>query len=253
MVQDRYMDGLNGIETSGSPATYQCPRTPYTVKNLMSFLLTTVLLIGLVANPTLAQRSYLDAVLEPSSKGKAAYYLEPGGNDGTGGYLAQIYSLDGVLKAKGRYADEQYLIPDGHFVFYYPNGKVESAGAYQKGRKNGVWVRNDKWGRELAEKVYDAAPLKNLVYTLAQTMPQYPGGDKAMVKYIKEKVGKTHGNVMASFIVEKDGQLSDLQVVGAEDPQVAEQIATVISSAPRWEAGVQDGQPVRVQMRVPLK
>ncbi|MBK9598559.1 MAG: energy transducer TonB [Flavobacteriales bacterium] len=58
---------------------------------------------------------------------------------------------------------------------------------------------------------------------------------------------------MASFIVEKDGQLSDVQVVGAEDPRTADQIAGVINSLPPWQAGVQDGQPVRVQMRVPLK
>ena len=233
--------------------TYQSLVIPLTVKNLMSLLLTMVLLVGLAASPANAQRSYLDAVLEPAPKAKAAYYLEPGGSDGTGGYLGQIYNLDGSLKAKGRYADEECRIPNGHFVFYHDNGKVESEGEYQNGRKNGVWERNDKWGRELAEKVYDTTPLINLVYTMAQTMPQYPGGDKAMVRYIQEKVGKTRGEVMATFIVEKDGQISDLQVVGAQDPQVADQIATVISSAPRWEAGVQDGQPVRVQMRVPLK
>lgn len=219
----------------------------------MSLLITVIAFVGLSLAPANAQRIYLDAVLEPATKSKAAYYLEPGGSDGTGGYLAQIFSLDGSLKAKGRYADAECRIPDGHFVFYFPNGKVESEGRYQQGRKDGVWTRNDKWGRELAEKVYDAAPLKNLVYTLAQTMPQYPGGEKAMVRYLREKVGKTQGDVMASFIVEKDGQLSELQVVGAEDPRIADQIANAISTAPRWEAGIQDGQPVRVQMRVPLK
>ncbi|HQV38628.1 MAG TPA: energy transducer TonB [Flavobacteriales bacterium] len=219
----------------------------------MPFLLLTTIMASLAVGSVNAQRSYLDEVLEPASKAKAAYYLDPGGKDGQGGFLAHIYTLDGVLKADGRYMDAEYRVADGHFVFYYPNGKVESEGDYQKGRKNGVWQRNDKWGRELAEKVYDAAPLKNLVYTLAQTMPQYPGGDKALVRYVRDKVGKTHGDVMASFIVEKDGQLSDVQVVGAEDPRTADQIAGVINSLPPWQAGVQDGQPVRVQMRVPLK
>lgn len=219
----------------------------------MSLLLVTTIWAGLTVGSANAQRSYLDVVLEPSSKAKAAYYLEPNGQDAQGGFLAHIYSLDGVLKADGRYTDEAYRVPDGHFVFYYPDGRVESEGAYQKGRKNGVWKRNDKWGRELAEKVYDAAPLTNLVYTLAQTMPQYPGGDKALVRYVRDKVGKTHGDIMASFIVEKDGQLSEVQVVGAEDAQTTDQIAGVISSLPPWQAGVQDGQPVRVKMRVALK
>jgi len=241
------------VETLPSTSPYHGHSMPVTSNFTMSLLITVIACIGLSISPAQAQRIYLDAVLEPASKSKAAYFLEPGGTDGAGGFLAQIFSLDGSLKAKGRYADAQYRIPDGRFVFYFPNGKVESEGNYQKGRKNGVWARNDKWGRELAEKVYDAAPLKNLVYTLAQTMPQFPGGEKAMVRYVREKVGKTSGEVLASFIVEKDGQLSDLQVVGVDDPQIAEQIAEAIVTAPRWEAGVQDGQPVRVQMRVPLK
>lgn len=203
-----------------------------------------------------AQRVWLDQGLEPSVKAKATYYLEAGGTDGTGGtggFLADIFNLDGTLKAQGRYADQAFRVPDGHFKFFHPNGKLESEGDYAMGNKDGIWVRKDQWGRPLAEKVYNAEWMKNIVYTVAQTMPQYPGGEKAMVRYIREKVGRAQGDVMASFIVEKDGNLSGVQVVGAEDPQIADQIASAISAAPRWAAGQQDGQPVRVQMRVPLK
>ncbi len=218
----------------------------------MPTLLATLLLVCLSLGPVCAQRSYLDGGLEPTSKGKAAFYLEPGAGDASG-WSAQIFTMAGVLKAKGHYADAECKVPDGRFVFFFPDGKVESEGNYANGYKQGIWARNDKWGRELAEKVYDLAPLENLVYTIAETMPQYPGGEKAMVRYVREKVGKSRGDVMASFIVEKDGHLSDVQVVGANDPRIADQIASAISGAPHWEAGKQDGQPVRVQMRVPLK
>lgn len=218
----------------------------------MPYLFTLMLAFCVATGPAQSQRIYLDAAMAPVPKAKAVFYLEPHGSDGTGGYLAEMYDLDGNLRAKGRYADDLYRVPDGHFVFFYPNGKVESEGEYQQGWKNGVWTRKDKWGRELAEKVYNAEPLKNIVYTMAQTMPRYPGGEKAMVRYVREKVGKPQGNVVASFIVEKDGQLSDVQVTGAQSEEMAEQIAMVISSA-HWEAGQQDGQPVRVQMRVPIK
>lgn len=219
----------------------------------MQIMSTLFLLAGLSFAPATAQPTYLDAGLEPTSKGNAVYYMVPGGSDGSGGYLAEIFTIDGKLKAKGHYADAACKVPDGHFVFFHPNGKLESEGDYEEGRKDGVWTRNDKWGRELAEKVYDSTPLINIVYTMAQTMPQFPGGEKAMVHYIRDKVGKTRGDVMASFIVEKDGRVSELEVVGAEDPLLADRIASAISTAPRWEAGKQDGQTVRVRMRVPLK
>lgn len=223
------------------------------MKKATPLLIATLALAVLSAGQARAQRSYLDAVLQPCKEGVAAYYMEPGGTDAAGGYLAQIHSLDGKLKAQGRYADPERRIPDGRFTYFFPNGKVESEGAFVMGRKDGIWKRNDKWGRPLAEKVYDNTVMANLVYTMAQAMPQFPGGEKAMVRYLKDKVGRTSGNVMASFIVEKDGRLSEVKVTGVQDPKVADQVADAFSTAPRWEAGTQDGQPVRVQMHVPLK
>ncbi|HMN05274.1 MAG TPA: energy transducer TonB [Flavobacteriales bacterium] len=224
-----------------------------TVPSKMPFLLSFLLILGAASSQAQGQRIYVDAAMSPVAKGKAVFYLEPEGEDGTGGYRAKMYNLDGTLKAKGRYADQECRIPDGHFVFYYPDGKVESEGEYENGWKNGVWTRKDKWGRDLAEKMYNADPLRNIVYTMAQTMPQYPGGEKAMVRYVRQQVGKPQGNAMASFIVEKDGQVSDVQVTGVSNAVMAEQIASAISGTSGWEAGRQDGQPVRVQMRVPIK
>ena len=55
------------------------------------------------------------------------------------------------------------------------------------GHKSGVWLRFDQWGRPLAEKVYDPEPLMNIVYTRAETMPAYPGGEKELVKVLREQ------------------------------------------------------------------
>ncbi len=209
--------------------------------------------LGLVAAPAKAQRIYLDEVLAHAGKGTATFYLEQDGPQPEGGFAARIFSMEGTLKATGSYADETYRLPHGHFVFFHPNGAVESEGNYNRGHKDGVWTRKDANGLELAERIYDAAPLKNLVYTRAESMPRYPGGEKAMVRHVQERVGKTRGDVLANFIVEKDGRISGLEVVGTKDRELAEEIASAIRTAPLWEAGTEAGQPVRVQMRVPLK
>ena len=219
--------------------------------SMLSLLITTALcgqILGPV--PKEPERTYLDQVLAPTTRAKAVYYRVPAGRHGDH-YLGKILTMSDVLKAEGHYADGTLAIPHGHFVFYYPDGKKESEGDYNMGHKTGIWKRYDKWGEPLAEKVYDLKLLDELVYTVAPTMPSYPGGERAMITYLKNKAGSADG-ATATFVVEKDGALSDIKVLGAPD-EMAGQLTDALRQTPRFPAGEKDGLPVRVQMRVPLK
>ncbi|MCB0793844.1 MAG: energy transducer TonB [Flavobacteriales bacterium] len=217
-------------------------------------------LLSVIIAPVLGQgpeKVYLNTVLEETSPRKASYYLQREGVEGSY-FIARIYSMDGRLKAEGRYLDESCQIEHGMFTFYHANGKVESSGRYENGNKSGVWNRFDQWGRELAEKVYDPEPLAGIVYTRAEIMPQYPGGERELVKYIKDQVedpnGKRlRGQVTTSFIVEKDGYLSNVAVVKGKNEEVDERVVNALKQSPQWEPGIEKGQPVRVKMRVPVQ
>lgn len=212
-----------------------------------------ILSMGLTG-PASAQRTYLSATLEPTTKGKAAFYKEPDGMDGAT-YKARIYTLEGKLKAEGHFADADLKVPHGAFTYYHPNGKKESSGEYQMGVKAGVWQRSDEWGMALAEKVYDPKPVENIVYTYASTMPEYPGGRKELVRYIKTKVDDVQlaeGEATASFIVEKNGKITDVKV-SAENEQAKQAIEAALAASPDWQVGEKDGVPVRVAMVVPIK
>lgn len=217
-----------------------------------SFLLLVTIWMACVSGTLLkAQRGYLDQGLDPTSQSLATYYVELSASKGSM-VSASIFTMDGVLKAQGTYLDKELSTPHGHFTFFFPNGKVESSGDYAMGRKCGVWQRYDKFGDPLAEKVYDTEVLGNIVFTTAQTMPEYPGGERALVRYLRNEVGRTKGDATASFIVEIDGHVSTVKVTGLEDQQVAERVVEAMHASPRWQSGVQDGRPVRVQMRVPI-
>ncbi len=110
----------------------------------------------------------------------------------------------------------------------------------------------------LAEKVYNPEPLANIIYTRAQSMPQVAGGEKALVRTIKERVvdpsGKdVRGQVTASFIVEKNGDLTDVKVIEGKNATIDDQVVDVIKSTSPWTPGVDKGVPVRVQMRIPVQ
>jgi len=199
-----------------------------------------------------AQRVYLDDALHPVEQGKATFYAEVVGTD-SGRVQAKVMDLKGVLKAIGDFKEADLQTPDGYFTYYYPNGTVESQGNYVLGGKDGLWLRYNSSGQPLAEKVYDNSRLDDLVFTQAQQMPSCPGGQRALVKQVQDQVGKLKGHATALFIVEKDGTLSDIKVIGAADQERSDQVVALLGKSPAWTSGLQYGQPVRVQMRVPLK
>lgn len=236
------------------------PAYPHTVLHRSAPLLFLMFVgAGLCASAQaqLPEKQYLSEVLEFTSRKNAAYYRVASGtkDDLT---LAKTYTLDGVLKVEGSYADPELKVEHGDFTFYHANGKVESRGEYVMGNKAGVWMRYDQWGRPLAEKVYDPESLENIIYTRAQQMPSFPEGEKAFVRVIDQKMSgpagdRTKGKATASFIVEKSGDLTDVKVVEGSDVQLNEKLVEAIRSTSPWNTGVEKGQPVRVQVRMPVQ
>ncbi|MEZ4756242.1 MAG: energy transducer TonB [Flavobacteriales bacterium] len=202
------------------------------------------------------ERQYLSEVLASTTRKNAAFYRTVV-SEQDGLVLARTFSMEGTLKAEGTFTDKSLQVEHGAFTFYHANGKVESKGQYVMGHKSGVWLRFDQWGRPLAEKVYDPEPLVNIVYTRAETMPAYPGGDKELVKVLRERTlqngEKVPRNVSATVLVEKSGELSEVKVIDGPDAAFDERLAEAIRSTAPWKPGEEKGQPVRVRVKLPVQ
>ncbi len=219
-----------------------------------------LVLAALLLHPTAhgQDRQYLDAVMRPTQKKNAVYYrvLTASGADG---HTGKTYAMDGKVKAEGTYADPGLAVENGPFTFYHSNGKVESRGTYRNGLKSGVWERYDRWGRPLAEKVYDPGALDNILYTRAQRMPVYSnGGDQGLVRYIRSQLSASTGKQLkgratASVIVEKDGTVSSVKVLERLGPDMDDELVDAIRSSGPWTPGMERGRTVRVQMKVPVE
>lgn len=77
-------------------------------------------------------------------------------------YFGRSLATDGHLQAEGHFLDAGLQVMHGPFVFYYPNGQVESRGAFEHGRKTGLWERFDPEGIPLAERVYDPKAMERI-------------------------------------------------------------------------------------------
>jgi len=98
------------------------------------------------------------------------------------------------------------------------------------------------------------------VFDVVEQMPSFPGGQSALMEYLHDHVkypvvaqeNGVQGRVVVSFIVERDGSITDVRVVRSVDPSLDREAARVVSSMPRWTPGKQNGSAVRVKYNVPV-
>ena len=120
-----------------------------------------------------------------------------------------------------------------------------------------------------AEEVVIAAPVEapveeeeeEVVFVVVESMPEFPGGQQALFKYLSENVkypviaqeNGIQGRVICQFVVNKDGLIVDVEVVrSGGDPSLDKEAIRVIKSMPKWKPGKQRGKPVRVKYTVPV-
>ena len=92
-------------------------------------------------------------------------------------------------------------------------------------------------------------------------MPEYPGGDDARIKFMVENIkypeqakkNGIQGVVFVSYVVEKDGKISNIKTIRGIGGGCDEEAERVISLMPNWKPGIQRGQPVRVQFNLPVR
>jgi periplasmic protein TonB len=125
----------------------------------------------------------------------------------------------------------------------------------QKGREDGVDVVLDVSGDGPPEsKIID----DNQIYNSVEVQPEFPGGMKAFYKYVQDKFRVPeeegiNGNIYVTFVVEKDGSLTDIKVVRDLGYGTGKEAERLLKSSPRWKAGVQNGRSVRARFSLPIK
>ncbi|MEA5129914.1 MAG: M56 family metallopeptidase [Proteiniphilum sp.] len=100
----------------------------------------------------------------------------------------------------------------------------------------------------------------NEVFVVVENQPEFPGGNAAMMKFLSDNIkypksaqdNGIQGRVIVNFVVEKDGSLSDVQVVHSQDPALDKEAVRVIESMPKWKPGTQRGETVRVRYTLPV-
>lgn len=113
---------------------------------------------------------------------------------------------------------------------------------------------------EVIGTIQDPPPAEEL-FNVVEQMPQYPGGEAEMFKYLARTVrypeeaqkAGIQGAVYVTFIVEKDGAIQDVSVLRGIGGGCDEEAVRAVTAMPNWEPGMQRGKPVRVLYNLPVR
>lgn len=113
---------------------------------------------------------------------------------------------------------------------------------------------------DLKQVVTQAAPEPEKVFDMVEQMPQFPGGQSEMLKYISQNMkyptiaqdNGTQGRVTCQFVIGADGSVRDVKVLRGVDPYLDKEAIRVIMSMPKWIPGKQNGKSVSVKYTIPV-
>lgn len=105
-----------------------------------------------------------------------------------------------------------------------------------------------------------ADPDSSKIFGAAEEMPSFPGGEKALMQYIKDNTyypeemceGAAQGRVMVGFVINEDGSISDVKVLRSLTPECDEVAVKIVKGMPKWNPGKQNGKAVKTKYTVPV-
>ena len=101
---------------------------------------------------------------------------------------------------------------------------------------------------------------ENKVFVVVETMPKFPGGDAALMSFIAQSIKYPvtaierglEGRVICSFVIDKDGTITDVEVLRGIDVSLDKEAVRVIGMMPKWSPGMQRDKTVRVKYTLPI-
>lgn len=125
-------------------------------------------------------------------------------------------------------------------------------------------ITKDSLGNSYISKYVEAQPRMLAedakVFLIVEEMPEFPGGDMALRKYISNTVkypelaveNGIQGKVYVAFVVSTDGTVANAKIARSVDPSLDKEALRVVNNLPTWHPGKQRGKAVNVSYTVPI-
>lgn len=131
----------------------------------------------------------------------------------------------------------------------------------------------DNYNRMMEEKEQNRIPGQMLIrgdsirsdstylWPIYEVMPSFPGGESALYEFLESnkqypeeaKRNNEHGRVIVTFVIEKDGTVTNPRILRGRTPSLDNEALRLVSIMPKWMPGTMCGEPKRVRFNLPIK
>ncbi len=234
---------------------------------IITFFLPTILLGQIIK-----EKKFYDSKLQECDSNLATstvifYYNSSSSKSG----YSKTYNSFGTVTVFREFSDLDDKIQEGKSILYYDNGQTKSICEIKNGKLQGDLVtyylsgtirRKDFYSNDelIKGNCYTESGL-DTTYFEYEIMPQFPGGEREMYNFIsrnivypKKAIRKgIKGRVFTKFIIDDNGYVKDAEISRSLHPLLDKAALDVINKMPKWQPGIQDGDPVNVTFYVPIK
>ncbi len=134
---------------------------------------------------------------------------------------------------------------------------IQSCSHEDNGRPSNIAVEESETVPQKTQADYE----QDVIFTVVEDPPRFPGGEPARVQFMQHHLlypeeareAGIEGTVFLSFVVEKDGSISNISVLRGIGGGCDEEAVRVVSMMPNWEPALKGGEPVRVQFNMPIR
>ncbi|MEL6926073.1 MAG: TonB family protein, partial [Bacteroidota bacterium] len=159
----------------------------------------------------------------------------------------------GNLKSTAIYKDDQL---DGELIYYLPDGTIDEKRYFVAGEME-TSIDTDEQETEEADEVMPY--LASCINT--DRAEQKACSDKTMLMHIYKNIkypsrareNGIQGSAIINFNIEKDGRIGDIIVYRGLCREIEAEAIRMIKSLPKWNPGMQNGKPVRVNFSLPIR
>jgi TonB family protein len=169
-------------------------------------------------------------------------------------------------------------VKDGHWKTFRNDSSVEEERYYRNGKLYGTSTWYDSVGQVVRKLVFSDGEVIQTVEgdwdSVEETLPRFPGCEglglddeeleecstRNLLEFIyknirypkKSRATKTHGKALAQFVIEKDGSLSEVEVLNGVSPDIEKEVIRIVNEMPKWIPGTQNGEPAETSYSLPI-